>query len=268
MKRRTNGTVWAMVLATIAVGPTMGEEAAPAAEQAADTPELRVVDPELDALLERIEASADELKTLEATVVYDIENDLTGDVQKRVGTFVYVKYEGPAQMAIDFDRRIVDGNRAEEIDTRYVFDGESWVEIDGDEKRWTRYPEADDAANDPVADLLRLDFDKDELTRQYVVERRVAEDAAADEPVTLRLRPRERASAEFDYVDVTFDETLTPTTVEAHDHEAGKVTRVRLLRAERNAETADTSALDTTPPTEPGWAIDDRSVDGRSATAE
>ncbi|MEO0586637.1 MAG: outer membrane lipoprotein carrier protein LolA [Planctomycetota bacterium] len=257
-----------LTIGVAVAGPAIGEEPSPPAADEPATPRLVVVDPELDATLERIEASADDLETLEAVIVYDIENDLTGDVQRRTGRFVYVKGDGPAQMAIDFDQRIVDGNRARGIDTRYVFDGESWVEIDGDEKRWTRYPEAQGQSGDPVTELLQLDFDKEELTKRYVVERRVAEDAGPDDPVTLRLRPRDRASAEFDYVDVTFDESLTPATVEAHDFDGGKVTRVRLLRTERNAESADTSALDTTPPTEPGWAIEDRSAGGQSATAD
>ncbi|MEO0966525.1 MAG: outer membrane lipoprotein carrier protein LolA [Planctomycetota bacterium] len=228
----------------------------PAAGASSSGPTLVVKDPELDALLDRVDAAAGSLTSLKARVIYETETGMLADVQRRVGDMAYVAptADEPQRMGVSLDVLVIDGV-GKKIDQRYVFDGASWIEIDGDEKRWTRYAPSTDADDHPVTAMLPSNFDRDDLLKRYVVERRAVEGAATDPTPTIRLRPRNAATADFDYADVTFDADHTPTVIEMIDAE--KQTRIELRNVERNGA-VDAALLDVTPPAEAGWAVEDR----------
>jgi hypothetical protein len=231
-------------------------------------PRLAVHDPELDALLERIDAAAADLDTLDAALIYDTEQGLLGDVQRRTGRLIYDRgQDGPTaaddaaaqRMAVVLKVRVIDG-RGRALDQRYVYDGRHWVEIDGDEKRWTRHPaseaEGGGPGDHPVTEMLPSNFDRDALLRKYHVERRVLPGQADGAAPTIRLRPRTPGGA-FDHADVTFDQAGTPVTIEMIDGE--KLTRITLKNVTRNGA-IDRALLDASKPTEPGWSIEDRAT--------
>jgi len=241
-----------------AAQPTATAPATRPATQPTKRPMLIVHDPDLDALLDRVDAAASELDTLDADLVYETEQGLLGDVQKRSGRLVYARGDDatPQRMAVVLKVLVTD-NRGRRIDQRYVFDGTHWVKIDGDARQWTRYPASSDADGHPVTEMLPSNFDRDALLTKYHVERRAVEGSEPDPTPTIRLRPR-TADGEFDHADVTFDERATPVTVEMKD--GGKTTRLRLLNVERNGA-VDEAMLEADPPTEQGWSIDDRSAE-------
>ncbi|MEM0913841.1 MAG: hypothetical protein AAGK09_04440 [Planctomycetota bacterium] len=222
-------------------------------------PNVVVNDPELDALLDRVDAAAEGLDTLSADVKYTTISGLLGDEQTRVGEMAYAAPANgePQRMGIALTVRVIDGV-GRSIDKRYVFDGQSWIEIDGDERRWTRYAPAENGNDHPITAMLPSNFDRDELVARYAVERRAVPGAAPDPTPTIRLRPRNAEAAEFDYADVTFDASHTPTLIEMVGGE--KETRIELLNVDRNGA-VNAELLDATPPTDPGWSIEDRAAE-------
>jgi len=243
-------------LATLSLVLPSFAAAQPTATQPATRPAPIVNDPALDALLDRVDAAASELDTLNADLIYETEQGLLGDVQKRTGKLVYTRGDGetPQRMAVALKVLVVD-DRGRRIDQRYVFDGTHWVEIDGDARQWTRYPASEGEDDHPVTEMLPSNFDREALLSKYHVERRAVEGDGPDATPTIRLRPKQ-TDGEFDRADVTFDERATPVTIEMKDGK--KTTRIRLLNVERNGK-IDPRLLDATPPTQPGWAVEDRS---------
>ena len=117
------------------------------AEQEAEPEEfdpdiIPVDDPELDALLDKLEATGDELRNFAANITYRKKDGLLNRKETRIGSIVYVSepVEGlPGQQirkfAILFDVLVVNAQRRDRS-KHYVFDGRWLAEIDAQSKQF------------------------------------------------------------------------------------------------------------------------------------
>lgn len=92
-------------------------------------------DPEIIALLDRLEKAGTELKTFESRVIYRRADDLTGDEQTRLGSILFMNRheDQPTRFLVDFQQMLV-GNALRERVRQYAFDGVWLVERHPDEK--------------------------------------------------------------------------------------------------------------------------------------
>ncbi len=104
--------------------------AQPAAVAAAakDTPAAPVVNPtkaDARAILDRLEKVGEKYTTLRTDVVYEVENRMTGETEKRSGWVAYQKEtkEQPTKFRVHFDTlRLEDGPKIQNV-VDYIFDG-------------------------------------------------------------------------------------------------------------------------------------------------
>lgn len=96
-------------------------------------------DPEVVALLDKIEEASSRIKTLKARVRYTRTQELTEDQQVRFGDFYYRAStdDSPTRFAVLFDRLLVD-ERARPMETWFIFDGNWLLERDHQDKTATR----------------------------------------------------------------------------------------------------------------------------------
>lgn len=89
-----------------------------------------VVDPAVKAILDRMETTSDEYKTLKADIDYKVEMRMTGETEQRTGWVAYQKKTGemPDKFRIHFDLLRTDGGRPVKSPLDYTFDG-YWLTI-------------------------------------------------------------------------------------------------------------------------------------------
>lgn len=92
----------------------------------------------VDAALESIEESGDDLQVFTATVAYRKDDALLGSKELRTGTIVFDSRDpNPTRLAVDFDTRIVNRRRRSES-KRIIFDGSWLVECDDVSKQFIK----------------------------------------------------------------------------------------------------------------------------------
>lgn len=225
--------------------------------------------PTAETWLERIEAKAGEIDTLEAKIDYTTVQGLLGDEQRRFGTLTYDSADcdtaSPTRFAAHFNRLIIDGgmqmqNRA------YIFDG-VWLgeRIEEDDRkifiRRQLSEEDGDGAEDVMAlgsgpFVLPLNLKKDAVLRKYEVELiDAADEDTAENAVQLRLIPRPGVEIDQERIDMWFDrESLLPVRIETINRDESE-SIVVLRDLELNGD-VDADAFDTTPPQGGGWEIE------------
>lgn len=97
------------------------------------------VDPEIDALLARLESSADDLRSFTARISYERWDALLERAEQRSGEIVYRLDPDTARksFAVLFDRMVV-GQRQERKLKHFVFDGAWLVEVDHERKQFIK----------------------------------------------------------------------------------------------------------------------------------
>lgn len=180
--------------------------------------------PDLDALLSRIEAKAQTVKTMESRLRLVRRQGLLDDEQVRYGKFSYEAAAGavPTRFRVDFDGVVVNGTK-EDADIRYAFDG-FWL-LEANTKTRTATRRELRAADDPKDALakgggvlpLPLPFDKAALLARF--EARLGQPGpTADkrEAVRLLLTPKPGVKTDVDRMELAFEkDSLLPIAAQS-----------------------------------------------------
>jgi len=249
--------VIAFSLAALAPLPCLAQDAA------TTQPATRVVDPAAaEAWLDKIEAKSKELKSIQADVIYDRNQVLQGDRQRRTGKLVCVTGP-PAKFAVHFTNLIVD-DRADKQDRWFLFDGQWLVERQDTEKLFMKRqivpPNAKPEQADPLRSgdgpfVLPITLEKERTLKRFSV---VLEDPAKGDPansVHLRLTPRDGTTSDYTRIDLWYDrDTLTP--VRARTINDAEDESIIELRKSRINEPVDMKMFDVSEPKEEGWHVE------------
>lgn len=215
---------------------------------------------ELDALLDKIEASSKKIDTLKATVRYSRMQPLLGDEQIRFGTLHY-QTGPPARFHVHFDSLLI-GDRKDKQNRRYVFDGRWLAERLDDQKQFRKWevvsPDQDAAAADPLAlgegpFAVPVAFEKDRVLKRFVVtkvEPNTEEDPKGD-TFHLNLKPKRGHDRDIDSIDLWYDtETLLPVRA-LTIHNDGDEHTINLSKTKTDVK-IDEDLFDTKAPSEQG----------------
>lgn len=240
-------------------------------EVADESAALTHPDPEVDALLDEVEAASAELVSLTARVIYTKTDELIGDTQQRAGNLTYLApMEGsPTRFRVDFDALVLDG-QPRRIDRRYVFDGVWLAEVNADDRQFTRYRLVEEGSTDdpfrfgdgPIP--LPLGLRKADLLDRFDIEmaRNPDEHGVAHNAYGLRLTPKPGHDIDARVITLWLDPgTYTPVSAEAEREES--YDEVRLMSWELNGE-VEAVAFDTQPPQgedAAGWSIEVRDLE-------
>ncbi|NBC10338.1 MAG: hypothetical protein GVY24_01200 [Planctomycetes bacterium] len=236
----------------------LGCESPALAEDGPAAANTTAVTPEVDTLLDKIEAAAADLKTLKADLRYDRVQGLLGDEQRRFGEFRY-DAGPPAKFDARFDKLLVDG-AARKIDLRYTFDGVWLAERDGEDKTFTRRQmvEADDKGKPMKLGespfVLPLDAKKADILARFAVE--LIEPSPEDPENTLHvtLIPLPGVRMDQTRIDIWYDtESLLPRRVATID-ESQNTSIIDLMKVQTNRDLPDKN-FDTSAPRGGGWDV-------------
>jgi len=262
-----------------------GEPAEPINDDGDDdqpAPDIVPVDDELDALLDQLETSAQDLRTFTADITYRKFDDLLSRRETRTGRIIYQSQpveDAPGaflrKFAIIFDARIVNSRR-HELHKHYIFDGRWLAEIDHENQIFiAREIVPPGETLDPLKlgegpFPLPIGQQKEEVLKRFVVEK-------ADPPIGgllgglenvigIVLVPRVGTpqAEEFRRVEVYYDrDALLPVGVEAVET-GGNTKTVRLKNLQRNPQLTDEQrAAVTMPELDPSeWTIEKRPWQG------
>jgi len=230
------------------------------------------------AWLEKLEAKANDIDTLNATLRRDSINELLGDVQKRFGTFTY-SAGPPARFRATLDRELYETRpgrfASRDINYAFIFDGR-WLAMrehnkaDGDSaaRKFTK-TQIVPANEDPKqADALALGkgpfnvpirVNKDAWLKRFAIE---LIDDVNDEDFddfarshvknAVRLRMHLRHDAAAEPIDVWYDRTsMLPVLVRMIDE---TTTYTYVLKPLLN-EKVDEKLFDTSAPEAEGWEV-------------
>ncbi len=268
-----------LALPLLPAPPVLGQDLAPPASiavtkvETVETPEKpeapQVLAPELDALLDRIEAKAKTIRTLSSRVrlTQQQDADLLADTQVRYGLFRYAGPQNPeevdsvmprpARTRIDFDGVEIDG-KLDTVDIRYIFDGYWMLETNLKDHSATRRQLR---AKDDPRDLLAigsgpwpipLSFEKAAVMARFHVA--LGKEAPAEdkrETVRLILTPKKGVKMEVDRMELVFDKkTLEP--IGATSTHGKDSTEILLSKPAFNPELPD-KTFDTALPQGKEW---------------
>lgn len=251
--------IMAVVLATL---PLISSNVSLAAD---DDDAAPAIDAKLDALLDRIEKRAADIKSLSAKLTYTRIQGLVGDTQKRLGTLDYVAGP-PGKFRVHFDR-LIEGKRPVKKDSSYIFDGVWLVEriSEGGIKRFIKRqivpPDAKPGEKDPLRISegpfpVPLKADKKEMLARFDIKQMPTEgEKHPADSVCIRLVPRKGRRTDLVQIDIWYHEkTLTPmraATVDSSENES-----VVDLRDVAVNEKIDAKRFSTDLPKDGGWHIE------------
>ena len=255
----------AALLAAAAILATRPHLASAQTTQPAQTrPALAGVDPQVIALLDRIEKRSTEVKTLQAHLVFDRTQELLGDKQRRLGTLIYVAGP-PARFAAHFNELRADG-RSEKKNRWYIFDGSWLVEKMEDQtpKRFSKWqivpPGARPEEANPLAlgggpFVLPVNMNRKVILDRFTVS--LEKPDPAKDPANsyhLKLIPK-TPQQDVTQVDLWYDKsTLLPVKVSTYEADSGNKS-VIVLTDEKTNTPINPKDIDTSEPTGPGWEV-------------
>lgn len=218
--------------------------------------------PEAAAWLDKIQAKASTIRTLEARLRYDRTQGLLKDTQTRFGSLVYQTAPTP-RFAVHFDRLVVD-ERSERRSRWYIYDGVWLVEKLEDQKQFFKRqvvpPDAPAERRDPLAlgegpFAVPVTMNKERVLRRYRVELPAPDKADPANTVRLRLTPRDLDAASFQEIDIWYDRgSLLPIKVRSvNDSQTESVIQIREPQVNTPIEP---SVFDTSPPKSEGWRVE------------
>jgi hypothetical protein len=229
-----------------------------------------------DALLAAVERTAETLRDFRANVTLETTDDVTGDVERRLGQLVLVQDAGkPAtrRFAVVFEKFIDGSGRMDERPVRYVY-ADGWLtEADFTQHTLIRRQLARPGEQyDPLkpgegpvplpvgqrrADVLA----RFEATLADVPKATLLLKAAAARPMAgVRLKPRP-GMADRDLVEayVWYDrETLAPVGVEAQRRSGRTVVALRGASINGGLDEAQRALLSLAAGSTEGWRVDER----------
>jgi len=219
-------------------------------------------DPEVVALLKKIEAVSSETNTLTSRVRYTRIQTLTGDEQRRYGWFYYAAAtdKAPTLFAVMFDRLIVDG-KARRIENWFVFDGRWLLERDHDDKTATRRELVPDGAErDDTLSLgdgsmpIPLRLKADEVLDTYTV-KRLEDEPFGEEQILLHLQLKpKQAKPGTAPLDLWFDKQKLVLHKVVTMEDADKIEMV-FSKVEPNAEIEEGTFDTELPDEDDGWQV-------------
>lgn len=217
-------------------------------------------DPTAEQWLDKLEASADEVDTLKASVLWTTENTLIGDKQYRQGSLLY--QAEPTRFAIAFTKRRV-GDRIDDIDHKLTFTGRTLIERRGEDKIVHVYElaptgeEADLGAMTGGPFVLPLNLEKDRVLQRFDVSLApLGDQAPQGAAVHLRLEPKSGVDEDVQPMDVWFGGPhLLPLRVQTEDLEAGELTEFQLRKPEVNVPVSP-QTFEFVEPDQPGWQVE------------
>lgn len=231
-------------------------------------------DPEIDALLDRLEGADVDLDAFTARIVHRTDDELLGESVLRTGRLLYARFGAGGERALGFlfEATITDGRRREDR-RRYVFRGPWLVEVDPERKLFIKRQIADPGRPfDPMRlgegpFPLPIGQPKSEVLRRFEVSRAVLPTEgvlarlAERGPVEgLRLVPREGEPTgdQFRSLEFFIDRATSLPVGVAVTERDGDRQSARLDELVRNPELApdDLSALDVALPDPREWTID------------
>jgi len=245
----------------------LAEEAAPASTTSPQTapatqPASRPAGdatPEAIALLDKIQARAPDIKSIQADIRYDRIVPLVGDKQRRFGTLLYLT-AAPAKFSIHFDRLLVDG-RTDKQDRWYIFDGVWLVERLDDKKQFFKRqitkPDAADA--DPLGSgkgpfIIPLSLKKDRVLARFEASTLPVKDKEPANTTHLLLKPRADSRSEFTEIHIwVSNESLVPVRVKTVN-DSGNESVIDLTDIKLNQADAP-QTVETAEPKEGGWQV-------------
>ncbi|MCC6680596.1 MAG: outer membrane lipoprotein carrier protein LolA [Phycisphaeraceae bacterium] len=217
------------------------------------------VDPVVEQWLTKIEARAQEVKTLRARLNYTREQGLLGDMQRRFGQLIY-QAGPPARFCARFDQIVVD-DAVHGMDKTYTFDGRYMVERDGGEKIFSRW---DLAKEGETADLLTLgegpfalplNMNKSQVLSRFEV---ALADDGEDQPLHLVLTPRQDVEMDASKVELWFDrDTLLPVRARTENEDREDASDVKLREVELNPDDIADEAFNTDLPDDASWQVNE-----------
>ncbi len=229
-----------------------------AATQTATQTQTAPATPQVEKLLDDIEAAAAQLKTLKANLRYDRVQGLLGDEQRRFGEF---RYEAgpPAKFDARFDRLLVDG-AARKIDLRYTFDGVWLAERDSQDKTFTRRQMVDaDEQGQPMKlgespFVMPLDAKKADILARFAVELVEPSPEDPENSLHLTLTPLPGVRMDQTRIDLWYDrDSLLPRRVATLD-DSQNTSIIDLMKVQTNRDLPDKS-FDTAAPRGGGWDV-------------
>lgn len=259
----------AVLLVACTTSAQPAEEPAPTPPAEVQPPEPKV-DPEVRALLDRIEAESAKLNTLKTRVRYTRLQGLTGDEQRRFGDFYYTAGDDdkPTRFAVLFDRLVID-ERARPMQTWYIFDGNWLLERDHDDKTAVRRElvrkgaERSDTLNMGEGQLpIPLKLKAESVLKQYTVEQ-LADVPFGDQTLHhLKLTPRKASKTGEDAspVELWFD-SKTLLLQKIVTQEDGDEIEMLFPTPKLNPE-IDDEVFDTKLPNkEDGWQVQEVAIE-------
>ncbi|MCC5827838.1 MAG: hypothetical protein JJU36_00190 [Phycisphaeraceae bacterium] len=235
------------------------------------------VDPEVDALLKRLETRMKEIKTLEARFRWEKIQALLGDEQVFAGTLHYDAKE-PAKFAAHVQRSRID-ERNEAANRWIIFDGIWLAERDHDQRSFIRRqivePDAPASRRNPLGlgqgpFPLPLDANRQRILARFHVEllptlQGIDKDDEVPESLRnhlkdgVRLRLTPRANTRMNLRDVQLwyhKESLIPLRVQSLDDTNTLTIFYLFIDEEKQVnQPVDQKVFDTTPPRERGWNV-------------
>jgi hypothetical protein len=269
-------------------GSMLNQESKPAAGLSAPSQERPLaagtaLDPDIDALLTKLEQAADDLRDFQSKLTYEKYDPLLDRTETRAGELVYqLKPDGTKRFAVLFDTLFVlegesDVGRKETKLRHYIFDGVWLAEIDHDARQFIkRQVVAPGEQLDPLklgegpfplpigqkkADILaRFDVQKLQVPSAGLLARLTDVDGVA-----LIPKAGTHEARDFSRVEIFYDRnTMLPVGVNAlgaelmdDDDPSSRERKTVWLRELKRNEGVDEGKLDITPPrAEDGWRID------------
>ena len=250
--------------------PAAGSSSAPGTPDAPAAPRYA----DAAALLDAVERAAATLRDFRAAVTLETADDVTGDVERRLGSLVFVQEEGkPAtrRFAVVFDRFIDGGGRMDERPVRYLY-ADGWLtEADFTQRTLIRRQLA--RAGEPYDPLkpgegpvpLPIGQRRDDVLARFDASLAAAPRAAAiaklGRPLAgLALRPKP-GTADRDLKDavVWYDaETLAPVGVEATRANGRTTVILRNAAVNGGLDDAQRALLTLAAGATDGWRVDER----------
>lgn len=235
----------------------------------------------VDALLDAVEAKAAMLRDFRASVGLETFDDVTGDIERRLGQLVFVQEEGkPAtrRFAVVFEKFIDGAGRMDERPVRYVY-ADGWLtEADFTQRTLIRRQLARSGEGyDPLKPgegPMPLPIGQ----RRADVQARFHAALAADAPppslaklgrplVGVALRPKDGTSdRDLRAATVWYDaETLVPAGVEATRANGRTVVTLRGAAFNAGLDDAQRALLTLAAGATAGWRIDERPLPAPAA---
>jgi len=238
-------------------------------------------DPQVDALLDELEAGVNNLRNFTADLVYEKVDALLGRSEIRTGRVLYqAKPEANTKRFAILLEQLVVGNRLEEHRKHYVFDGQWLAEINHEEKQFIkRQIVAPGESFDPLKlgegpFPMPIGQPKQQVLKRFEVK---TFDPPGDGPLArvvkqfetrglvLTPKPGTPTAEAYQRIELLYDEnSLLPVGVRAIEHNENEKI-VRLSEVKRNSELSDDelAKLDITTPDPKQWAIDIQRWKGR-----